>query len=680
MFGYQRAELIGCDIVTLSSGVHPYTQDEAVELLQKARSRGPQTFEWRGKTKIGVLFWVEISLRFTEFGKITAAVAVVRDITERKKTDEELQFSNALFAAQVEGSPSGILVADNNRRVVLFNRRFSEMWRIPYDVVAAGADEIVLDAATRQLKDPQAFHIRVMHLYDHPEEIGNEEIDLKDGRVFDRYSASLYNTHRAYLGRIWFFTDISDRKRADRALKQERDLSAALIDSLPGLFVILDEHGKIIRFNKNLSEKTGLSDQQVRELNAFALVVESDREFARMKLQELFIDGVVDVEFDVNSRVGGVRTIRWSGQKIINEGRPGLIAIGLDMTDARDNEVRLRASQAQFEAVSHSALDAIIIIDNGGKVSYWNPAAERILGYTTSEAIGRNIHEWLAPLRFQQKALAGMKEFAATGCGNVIGATLELAATRKDGTEIPIELSVSAMRRGADWNAVAILRDITVRKRTEEEMRRMARHDVLTGLVNRGVFVERLQQVIALERRDGKSFAVLYLDLDHFKDINDTSGHPVGDQLLQLVARRLQTTIREADTVSRFGGDEFAVIATGIGDPMDAAVLADKILKAINEPFFIEGNEIRTGASIGIAAYGLDSPDAETLLANADVALYRAKSEGRGTYPILHQSDGHGSAGSGDTRCRSSRSHRPWPTPSFVSARSQYRHRRHYRP
>jgi diguanylate cyclase (GGDEF)-like protein len=160
----------------------------------------------------------------------------------------------------------------------------------------------------------------------------------------------------------------------------------------------------------------------------------------------------------------------------------------------------------------------------------------------------------------------------------------------------------------------------------------MARHDVLTGLGNRTVFAEALQHEIARARRDGTSFAVLYLDLDYFKDINDTLGHTIGDLLLQSVAERLRVSVRETDIVSRFGGDEFALIATGLRDPADAATLALKVLTTISEPVSIRDTEVRSGASIGIALYGPESPNTEALLSHADIALYRAKSEGRGTY------------------------------------------------
>ena len=309
-----------------------------------------------------------------------AIVGVVLDITERDKIEKSLQFANALFAAQLEGSPDGILVADQNRRIVLFNHRFGEMWRIPQDVVAEGSDEIVLKAGTVQLKDPQGFYERVIRLYDHPEEIGNEEIEFKDGRIFHRYSASLYDAGRRYLGRVWFF------------------------------------------------------------------------------------------------------------------------------------------------------------------------------------------------------------------------------------------------------------RDVTAGKQAEAEVRHTARHDVLTGLANRRVFMEAVQQAIARAERGDKGFAVLYLDLDHFKDVNDTLGHPAGDDLLCAVAERLRANARKADIVARFGGDEFAVMAAVIDDPADAANLADKLVTAIGSQFSIQGNDIRSAVSIGIAVYEPGDADPEMLLSHADVALYRAKADGRAGY------------------------------------------------
>jgi diguanylate cyclase (GGDEF)-like protein len=208
-------------------------------------------------------------------------------------------------------------------------------------------------------------------------------------------------------------------------------------------------------------------------------------------------------------------------------------------------------------------------------------------------------------------------------------------------------LTASERWRGGDWSARAgatsgipefddlssafdrMAAEVSAR---EADISEMARSDALTGLPNRRAFVDALEQALARARRGEQGFAVLYLDLDHFKDVNDTLGHPVGDLLLQAVAQRLRASVRETDMVARFGGDEFAVIEADIREPADAAVLADKLLRTISEPFSLRGNELRSGTSVGIAIFGPQASDAETLLSDADIALYRAKSEGRGTY------------------------------------------------
>ena len=292
----------------------------------------------------------------------------------------------------------------------------------------------------------------------------------------------------------------------------------------------------------------------------------------------------------------------------------------------------LARSEAMFRTVTEAAQDAIVMLDTTGAVRFWNGSAERIFGYTAAEAVGRNLHQWLAPGGFREKAEIGMRAFARSAEGPILGRIVEVAAIRRDGAEVPLELSVAPMMLGEDRFAVGILRDISERKRTEAEILRMARFDGLTGLANRGLFAEALQQAIARVRRGERGFAVLYLDLDHFKDVNDTLGHPVGDRLLQAVAERLRSCGRQTDTIARFGGDEFAILQSDIEDATSAGLLAGKLVTLLGEPFSLDGNEVRTAASIGIAVYSDADPGAETLLGHADIALYKAKSEGRGTF------------------------------------------------
>jgi diguanylate cyclase (GGDEF)-like protein/PAS domain S-box-containing protein len=300
----------------------------------------------------------------------------------------------------------------------------------------------------------------------------------------------------------------------------------------------------------------------------------------------------------------------------------------------------LERSEERFRAVSETARDAIIMTDVDMRVAYWNRAAERILGPTAEEAQGKPIQIWMSPEPFGQAVAGDGSRGGAPAADAFANGAIELEATRSDGTQLPVELSISSLGVAGERYAVCILRDITMRKQAEAKLLEMAQFDSLTGLCNRQVFVAAIDQAIARAQRSDRreGFAVLYLDLDHFKDVNDTLGHPVGDKLLQEVGRRLTRAVRKSDAVARFGGDEFAVLAFTSADPENVAALADKLIAAIAKPVLIDGNAIRTGTSIGIAVYGTDATDAETLLSYADLALYRAKSEGRGTYRFFAES------------------------------------------
>jgi diguanylate cyclase (GGDEF)-like protein len=206
---------------------------------------------------------------------------------------------------------------------------------------------------------------------------------------------------------------------------------------------------------------------------------------------------------------------------------------------------------------------------------------------------------------------------------------------RKDGSTFPAELRGKTVRYGGKLARVVAMRDIAARKRNEDHIRRLAHHDFLTELPNRSLFLDRLGLAMAQARRDGRPMAVLQLDLDHFKDINDTLGHPAGDTLLRACARRLQSIVHDTDTVARIGGDEFAIILTGLDRPIDAGHVAQRIIARLLEPVSCQGHGVHTGTSIGITIFPDDDTDPDQLLRNADIALYRAKANGRNTYSFF---------------------------------------------
>jgi diguanylate cyclase (GGDEF)-like protein/PAS domain S-box-containing protein len=208
----------------------------------------------------------------------------------------------------------------------------------------------------------------------------------------------------------------------------------------------------------------------------------------------------------------------------------------------------------------------------------------------------------------------------------------EAVHRRKDGTNYPVDIALQISREQSPPSFVAIVQDISERKRAEEQIRRQASFDALTGLPNRTVFFDHMTLAIAGASRNENIFAVLFVDLDRFKDINDSLGHMIGDQLLEMVGKRLKSCIRSIDTIARFGGDEFTILLPEISREHDAAIISEKVLERLSAPFKIEDQDLFVGASIGITIYPNDAKDEITLLRNADMAMYRAKDEGRNTY------------------------------------------------
>jgi diguanylate cyclase (GGDEF)-like protein/PAS domain S-box-containing protein len=863
---------------------------------------------------------------------------VFHDIADRVRIEHDLQVSNASLQMQIDASPSAILVVDHAGIVVSFNQRFTDLFHPDPPLRRGLAVDASRASFAQQVVDPDAYIARIRYLYAHPDESGIDEIVLSDGTVFERHSVALRATATGSLGRIWFFNDITAMRSSARRSQEERDFVTALLDSLPGYFVLIDAAGRLVRWNESLRLLNGLSDHEIMGSDPFANIVESDRTATIAKVREVIVEGFGELEFGINTTSRGVRDIRWHGRRITVDGLPQVLAVGIDVTELRAGEAltrrseqrfraifesvsdgiivqdavtevfidvnprqcemlgytreefllltpddvtggtrteafadlaalradapehgvafewlmraksgnefwvevvrqyvnfggrevflstvrdiseRRRASAAltyrdrilhalamstaqlvrtasfaasmpaflasvaeeldvdrilviqregidqqsfgagriygwqrenvpqvdmrklsaplrdeaeraalatwlaplydgslivtqaasatgfvrqmmlegstrssllvpisvggaywghfaiddtrhdrdwnsvetdalstfadlvgalltrerteallqrseeQFRTVSETVLDGIIMIGSDGRIRFWNPAAERIFGYSAAEADGKVIYDWLTAPRHRDDATHWIEALQSSDLEASRGQTIELTATRKDGVQIDVEFAINGMHVGEERYAVGIARDITERKRESIEIERMASHDMLTALPNRRLFIEALEFAIRRSRRSGQLFAVFSLDLDRFKDVNDTIGHPGGDRFLQSVAERLQATVREFDTVARFGGDEFAAIQMDIREPADAAVLAEKLVEALARPFSIDGNDIHSGTSIGIAVHGPDSTNAETMLAHADVALYRAKAVGRGTY------------------------------------------------
>jgi len=303
----------------------------------------------------------------------------------------------------------------------------------------------------------------------------------------------------------------------------------------------------------------------------------------------------------------------------------GLAVLTLrDITGRRETEETLRLSNKVFEFCA----EAIVITDPDARILAVNPAFTWLTGYRPDEAIG-NTPRILKSGRHDDQFYGDMWQ-ALVSDGYWQG---ELWDRRKDGSEYPKWLTINAVRdRGRTTHYVALFSDISERKENENRVRFLAEHDHLTGLPNRRLLEAKANQLIASVRRRDSGLALMLIDLDRFKNVNDTLGHPVGDRLLIEVAHRLVDSVRTTDTVARLGGDEFVVLLEGVGHADEAAPAAAKIREALNRPVLIDGRKLHTPPSIGIALYPQDGEDVATLLQNADTALYQVKAGGRNAW------------------------------------------------
>ena len=302
---------------------------------------------------------------------------------------------------------------------------------------------------------------------------------------------------------------------------------------------------------------------------------------------------------------------------------------------ATETEKKLRKSEVFNRTIVETAVDGIISIDSHAIIETFNPAAEYIFGYRADEVLGRNIN-MLMPEPYKSRHDDYIKHFMDTGEAKVVGlGSHEVKGKCKDGSIFPLELTISMMKGNGERKFTGIARNITERTLMQERIKKMAYYDPLTGLPNRSLHYDRLNQALAQGRRNKHDVALLFLDLDHFKPINDKLGHKYGDQALITVANRLQDCIqRETDTASRIGGDEFGVILEAVDSKENACKVAEKIITSISKEITLDGSAYTIGCSIGVYISYQGCDDAESMMTASDNAMYQAKKNGKNCYQI----------------------------------------------
>ena len=549
------------------------------------------------------------------------------------------EFQHSLINAIFKASPSGILVVDANGVILFHNPQFFKVWQLP--VLASGyaagsADSPVLSMCTELVKDPQKFIARVKELYANPDLKDDSEIDLKDGRTLERHSTALRGQQGQYFGRVWFFRDITNRKQAEIILRESENRFRQMFELNAAVMLLIDpESGAIVDANIAASRFYGYSIDRMRTLKISDINTLPPDRIAEERARSLRLERNYFV-FPHKLASGEIRTVEVHSSPIRVSERMLLFSIIHDITRQHQAEQELRIAAIAFESQ-----EGMFVTDASKVILRVNRAFTNITGYTAEQVVGKT-PQILSSGRHDQAFYNAMWESISAN-GTWQG---EIWNRRKSGEIFPEWLMITAVRNeeGEVTHYVAALMDISQRKATEEAISRMAFYDVLTMLPNRRMMVDRLRQAMGASKRNRKLGAVLFLDLDNFKPLNDTQGHIVGDMLLVEVARRLTLCVRETDTVSRFGGDEFVVLLNDLSanreaSEMQAMQVAEKIRAALAAPYVLTipatdttpplKVEHHCTVSIGLVLFRGQRVDMDEILAQADMAMYQAKHDGR---------------------------------------------------
>ncbi|HEX7557745.1 MAG TPA: EAL domain-containing protein, partial [Usitatibacter sp.] len=556
------------------------------------------------------------------------AVALAANATGELRT--QLSFTQQL----IEAIPNPVYYKDREGRYLGCNRAFEEYTGMPRAEIIgrtvrevrppdAAERAIIADQALLDKPGNQAYEASVVHSRD-----GSRDVLVS--------KATFVDAAGEIAGLVGVLVDITERKKLERDTRASHERLRAVIEAAPVAIIACDVDNIVRMWNPAAERIFGWNEADVLD-RPLPVVPDSLREDAREQRERAQAGEIVWVEDTQRLHRDGHLVDATVTLAPVHDAEGyvnGTISTVIDISRRKQAEAALRESEAHLRL----AMDAAQL-----GMWYWECDTDR---FTYSDGLnalfGRPEESAIVDYRV-------LKERLHPEDRELFDATMRYSVRQGDDFQVDYRVvwpdgsvhwvtNRGQVHRGSDGRAqrlIGVAMNITERKLAEQRIAHMAHHDALTGLPNRVLLRDRIQQAIAQAHRGGSQLAVLFLDLDRFKTINDSLGHQLGDRLLQSVASRILVCVREGDTVSRVGGDEFVIVIPGIGAATDASAVASKILEVLSAAFHLHGNDLHVAASIGISLYPADGSDAETLMRNADTAMYHAKDSGRANHQFF---------------------------------------------
>jgi diguanylate cyclase (GGDEF)-like protein/PAS domain S-box-containing protein len=626
IFGYQREEAIGKMLGDLiiplplrdihSKGLQRLLATNESHIIGKR-------IEINGLRRDGSEFPLELSIAQIHRGGTVFFSAFLRDITERKQVEQALLESESSYRSLFDNMLNGVA---HDRMI------FQDGIPVDYEFIKVNRSFEKMSGLTG-VAGRKISEIIPGYCRDNPESL---EVF---GRVAQTGEPARWEHYLAALGKWFSFSiyspapsefvvvsdDITERKQAEAALAEREEIYRSIVTQASDGIILVDSDTKlIVEFNDAACQSLGYSREEFTGLTIRDIQGEMDVDAIDERMRVMLKKGAYDFETLHRHKNGSLRNVRVSNRIIQLHGRAYAAGIWTDITERKKAEAQLQLAAKVFEQSS----EGFIITDAGGDIIMVNHAFTAITGYSEAEVLGKN-PRFLASGRHDQEFYRDMWQDINT-MGYWHG---EVWNRRKDGNLYPERLSINRAldEEGKVTQYIGIFGDITQYKQAEEHIQRLAHFDLLTGLPNRALLADRFNYALNIAQRNNEQLALICIDLDHFKNVNEALGQRIGDELLIEVTKRLKAVVRDEDTVSRQGGDEFILVLPG-ADVNDATHVAEKLLAVIAQHFQIEQHELVVTPSIGIAIYPGDGRDFETLSKCADTAMYRAKADGRNNY------------------------------------------------